>query len=102
MKGKMSDSGDTRISPNGYHYTRVKGGWELTHRLMYEKHVLKRKLVDGEQVRFRDRDRTNLKLENLYLHQVVKGTTGKRIAILKARIEELQAQLKELEDEKVH
>ncbi len=51
-RGKTSAIGDTRVAPNGYHYTKVADrGWVLTHWLIMEKD-LGRQLTADESVRF--------------------------------------------------
>lgn len=66
MKGRKASPGDTRIAPNGYHYTRLTDKWELTHRILMEKE-LGRPLQKGERVKFIDGDKTNIVIENLEL-----------------------------------
>jgi hypothetical protein len=103
-RGQQSSIGDTRVSPNRYHYTRTEDrGWQLTHRLIMEKH-LGRKLAENERVVFKDKtiDRTkieNITVENLVLQTMRGKTTERRRAQLEARIAELQAQLAELDDQ---
>lgn len=100
-KGKPAKVGDTMVNANGYHNTRTEDGWRLTHQLVAEK-ILGRKL-NGEQVRFKDGDKTNLDEANIEI--VVRGTASvrKRLARVEAQLEELTAQrellLKELEAE---
>lgn len=67
MRGKPSKPGDTRVSLNGYHYTRTETRWELTHRLIAEK-KLGRKLTEIERVRFVDNDRSNLDPSNIEVY----------------------------------
>ena len=98
MRGRKSEIGQTRTAPNGYHYTRTARGWKLTHRLVAER-SLGRALSQNERVRFRDGDRTNLHDENLEVYKVGSSSIAKRRAHLENKIEELQAQLKELADD---
>lgn len=96
-RGRKSKPGDTRIAPNGYHYTRTERGWELTHRLTAAKRI-GRPLGYDERVRFIDRDRSNYAdPSNLDVYKVREASTAKKRARLEARIEELQSQLSELE-----
>lgn len=97
-RGLKAKVGDTRWSPNGYHYTRTELGWALTHRILAEK-KLGRPLAKDERVRFKDGDRKNIKVNNIEVFKVAKGKTGRKRAQLQARIDELQAQLAELERE---
>jgi uncharacterized small protein (DUF1192 family) len=96
MRGKASKIGDTRTSPNGYHYTRTPQGWKTTHTILMET-KLGRPLAANERVRFVDNDKTNLDPDNLKVFTVREGSKARRIAQLKAKIEDLQAQLAELE-----
>lgn len=98
MRGRKSKVGDTRVSANGYHYTRTKAGWELTHRLRAAE-LLGRELGPDDRVSFKDGDRTNLDPSNLVVTEVGKTSLEKKRARLEARIEELQAQLHEIEQE---
>lgn len=99
MRGQKSKIGDTRIAANGYHYTRSKSGWELTHRRVAEQR-LGRPLEYDERVRFVDGDRSNFDDPgNLDVYRVRQATKAKKRARLEARIDELQAQLLELESD---
>lgn len=98
MRGQKSDVGDTRVAPNGYHYTRTKEGWKLTHRLVAES-KLGRSLGDDERVTFVDGDRANLDPNNLRVSKVRSGSLERRKARIEARIEELQAELREINKE---
>lgn len=97
-RGRESEVGSTRVAPNGYHYTRTDKKWELTHKLVAET-TLGRSLHTDERCRFRDRDRTNLKPDNIEVYKTKTRTVGKRRAVLQARIEELQAELADLDEE---
>jgi hypothetical protein len=99
MRGKNAKPGDTRVAPNGYHYTRTKlDGWRLTHHIIAEK-TLGRPLKDGERVSFRDKDRTNLDPSNIVVNAMGNNSLRKTRARLEARIQELQAQLHDVESE---
>jgi hypothetical protein len=95
-RGKPSKVGDTKVSPNGYHYTRTPDGWELTGRYIAAQ-MLGRALKSTERVRFIDGNQLNLDPRNIEV-RAVKTTVGAKKARLEARIEELQAQLAELEE----
>ncbi len=96
-RGTKSEIGDTRVAPNGYHYTRTESGWELTHRLTAER-KLGRPLEYNERVRFVDGDRSNYGVpDNLEVYQVRQASVEKRRARLEAKIDELQGQLLELQ-----
>lgn len=97
-KGAQKEVGHTYIATNGYQYTKVElGNWRLTHHIIAER-KLGRPLKKGERVRFKDLDRTNLNPDNIEVNP--RGQSGKerKIAQLKARIEELQGELDELEN----
>lgn len=93
-RGQLSDLGTTRVSANGYSYTKTEEGWRLTHHVIAEK-KLGRKIKENELVRFVGSKR-DLRPENIVV--VPKGTTTirRRIAHIEARIEELQAELAQL------
>jgi hypothetical protein len=97
MRGKQAKPGDTRTSPNGYHYTRTEAQWELTHRLIAAKR-LGRPLNDNERCTFKDGDRTNLSPDNIVVSEKKQKSTASRRAQLEAKIAELQAELESLED----
>ena len=86
-RGTASKVGDTNVSDNGYHYTRVLTGWKLTHHIIAEK-ALGRPINADETVRFADGDRTNLAPDNIVVTQRKTSLRG-RIAALNAKIMEL-------------
>jgi hypothetical protein len=96
-RGKPSAVGDTRVAPNGYHYTRTPDGWRATHELVLEQKLgrLLNKATEG--CRFVDGDRTNLSSENIELRTKRSQSDDAVRARLEARIEELQAQLADLD-----
>lgn len=95
-RGRKAEVGTTKISPNGYHYTRTQSGWELTGRVIGAM-KLGRALKPNERVRFLDGNRLNLDPENIEVRKV-SIVTDKRKANLEIKIQELQAQLAELEE----
>ena len=68
-RGRKANIGDTRVAPNGYHYTRTEHGWESTHRLVCAERM-GRPVGSDERVRFLDGDRANLDPENLEVFTV--------------------------------
>lgn len=88
-RGAPSVVGETRIAQNGYHYTKTDIGWQLTHRMMMEAY-LGRPLDHDEQVRFKDKDKTNLKLSNLEVVKTKTATLRKQLAEIDQKIAELQ------------
>jgi HNH endonuclease len=99
-RGQAAEVGETRVSRNGYHYTKTAGGWVLTHHLVAEE-MLGRPLKNDERVHFKSGDKLNLTPTNIYVVQQGKSNLRRRKAQLETRIEELQAELalvlKELE-----
>lgn len=95
MRGKKARNGTTRTSPNGYHYTKTKGGWRLTHHIIAER-TLGRLLKSGERVHFADGDRTNLSGDNLVVRKTRPKSTNSRRAHLEAKIADLQHELENL------
>ncbi len=102
-RGKAAQDGDTNVSANGYHYTRAKGKFRLTHHLIAEERLGRPIDTSREVVRFKDKDKTNLSPDNVEV--IPKGTTSirARLARVEAQIAELTAQrdllLKELASE---
>jgi hypothetical protein len=97
-RGKQATIGDTRVSQNGYHYTKTPQGWRLTHQLVLEE-KLGRPLADNERCRFNDGDRNNRHPDNLSVYKVAEQSKGKRKAWLESKIEELQAELDSLNED---
>lgn len=91
-RGQTAEVGDTFVSANGYHHTRLESGWVATHRIVAEKKI-GRPLGKTEIVRFADGNKENLDPGNLVI--VPKKTSGvrRRIAQLEALIEEKKAEL---------
>lgn len=86
-RGQASKVGDTNVSDNGYHYTRIATGWKLTHHIIAEK-ALGRPITADETVRFADGNRKNLSPDNIVVTTRKTSLKG-RIAVLDARIMEL-------------
>jgi hypothetical protein len=83
--------GTIRVSANGYSYTKSDGRWRLTHHIIAEAN-LGRPLAPGERVEFKDKDRTNLKPENVLVRTKGEGSVTRRLAVIDDRIRELQAE----------
>lgn len=100
-RGAAKPDGSERTAPNGYHYTKVNGKWILTSRMIAEQQIIKRPLEPGERVVFKNNDRTDLRAENLQVvgPKTTKETLKRREANLIARIEELQGQLADVQEE---
>lgn len=85
--------GAERVSQNGYTYVKVgEGQWRLKHHIIAE-HTLGRPLRADERVYFKDGDKTNLKAYNIAIMPKGSGSLRKRRAVLESKIEELQAEL---------
>lgn len=97
-RGRRSHEGDARVSPNGYHYTKTNGKWELTGRLVAAE-KLGRPLLPTERVKYKDGDRLNNDPDNVEVYVTKEQSIARKRARLEARIEDLQAQLEELEDD---
>lgn len=93
-KGRNAEVGSTYTAPNGYHYTKTKTKWRLTHHLVAEK-MLGRPLQKGERVSFKDKDRTNLEQDNLIVAATKYGKEN-RIKDIKTKIRLLQEELASL------
>jgi len=97
VRGQLSDPGETRTSPNGYHYTKTSKGWRMTHHIMMEQHI-GRPIKLEERVVFKDKDRTNLEVDNLELQVKGRSTAARELARLEARRDELEARITELRE----
>ena len=101
-RGQASEVGDKTVNVNGYEQTKTADrGWVATHILVMEE-SLGRQLQPGEYVSFTGgTPRVPVELKNLELRK--RGDHRKsnraRIAQVKTRIEELQAELAILEEE---
>jgi hypothetical protein len=96
-RGEPKAVGDKYIASNGYEYTKTDGGWRLTHHILAEAN-LGRPLREGERVRFKDGDRSNLVGDNIIVRQGMSRTKEARRARIEAKLEELKAELEGLED----
>lgn len=92
-RGQAAVIGDERWSPNGYHYTKTKSGWQLTHRMLMEE-KLGRPLLPTERVVFKNSNRRDVRIENLVLTEVKTDLKKMRqkLATIQDKIRELQAQ----------
>jgi hypothetical protein len=97
-RGKPADVGETRVSKNGYHYTRTEDGWRLTHHLVAIA-KLRRELRPGERVYFGDGDKTNLTPYNIRVTDSTRATIERRIRHIDDQVEGLRAQKEALEDQ---
>lgn len=100
-RGANAAVGDERVSPNGYLYVKTEDkGWQLAHRVMAEKEILKRPLNPNERVTFKNGNRLDIRVENLKVTSVRTDidTMRKQRDNLIVRIEELQGQLADLEE----
>jgi hypothetical protein len=93
-RGTANKPGDTRVSPNGYHYTKTKERWRLTHHLIAEE-ALGRRLEPNERVSFRNGKKTDLRLENIMVQEKGFASWRRRLAILEAKRDEIEADIAE-------
>jgi hypothetical protein len=100
MRGHASKEGSTRVSPNGYHYTRTAKGWKLTGRVVAEQ-KLGRELEPSERIRFIDNNRLNLDPNNIEVYTTNPSTPAKRRARIEAKIADLMSKLEELDGEAI-
>lgn len=104
MRGQTVDVGATRVSQNGYHYTKVedrgdgKPGWRLTHHILAEQ-KLGRKLRTDERVSFKNGKKSDLRPDNIRVTEKGTGSARRRKAQIEARIEELKAELAIINEE---
>lgn len=96
MRGEAARNGERRVAANGYHYVKKDGKWRLTHHVVAEEN-LGRPLRSDEGVFFKDKDRNNLKPENIGVRIKGNVSAATKRARLEARIAEAQAQLDELD-----
>jgi len=99
-RGANAPVGAERVSQNGYLYVKTEDGWKLAHRLMAEREILKRPLNPNERVTFENGNRLDVRVENLKVSSVRTDidTMKRQRDNLIIRIEELQGQLKDLEE----
>lgn len=95
MRGQTAKVGDTRVSKNGYHYTKCATKWRLTHHIIAEQ-KLGRVLKENERVIFGEGGKRDLSPDNVLIIEKGSGTIARERARLAARIQELTAQLNEL------
>lgn len=98
-RGETSPLGSERVAQNGYHYIKTPQGWRLKHHIIAEKTLGRPIDTKIETVKFLDRNRTNFDPANIVVEPKRNVTVASRKARIESRIEELQAQLHELEDE---
>lgn len=93
-KGKAAEDGAERVAQNGYHYVKVDGKWRLKHHIVAEE-MLGRPLRHNERVHFVGK-KTDFSAANIKV--VLKGTSSstRRLAVVEARIDELQAEKADL------
>lgn len=91
-RGAAAPIGAERWSPNGYHYTKTKHGWDLTSRILMEE-KLGRPLLPTERVVFKNGNRRDVRIENLELTEVKSDLKKMRakLATIQDKIRELQA-----------
>ena len=103
-RGVTASIGSTRVSQNGYHYTKTDDAWRLTHHIIAEE-KLGRLLRPGERVYFKDGDKENLHVDNIVIAGGEKENLERRIRHIDDQIKgllakkvDLEAQLAKLEN----
>lgn len=94
-RGKNSENGAERKSPNGYWYVKVDGKWRLKHHLVAEK-MLGRPLLEDESVRFVTGNKDKLTYDNIKVVKKGKASLRRRLSVVEARIEEYEAERDQL------
>jgi hypothetical protein len=80
------------VSANGYHYTKRDGKQRLTHHILAEE-ILGRPIdTTSEMVRFKDGNRTNLKIENIEIIPKNKASLRKRLAVVEEHLRQYTAE----------
>lgn len=99
-RGANAPVGKQMTSQNGYLYVKTEEGWKSVHRQIAEQ-KLGRPLNANERVTFVNGNKLDVRPENLIITKVKTGIDKlkKRREALVIRIEELQAQLADLEDD---
>lgn len=101
VRGANAPVGAERVSQNGYLYVKTElNGWVLAHRKMAEEQILGRPLNVNERVTFVNGNKMDIRPENLKVSSVRTDLDVMRRQRdnLIIRIEELQGQLKDLEE----
>lgn len=103
-RGQTASVGATRVSQNGYHYTKVEKEdgsveWRLTHHLTAEE-MLGRPLRKDEMVKFKDKKykRDPYNTDGIIVIKMRTSTLRRRKAYLEERIREMQAELRRIDD----
>lgn len=94
-RGTKAKVGSKMTSANGYHYVRTETGWRLAHHLIAER-ALGRPLASNERAVFRDGNRNNLAPDNIAVLEKGNRSIRARIAVINARIAELEAERAQL------
>jgi hypothetical protein len=98
LRGQKAEVGARRVAPNGYHYYKTEKGWRLTHHVVWER-TTKKPIPPGFQVRFKNGDKNDYVFDNLVLVEMKPKSKAYKASLLRAKIAELQAELKILEAE---
>ena len=92
--------GDEMTNANGYTYVKTKDrGWVAKHQLIAEKLLGRHLDTAKEFIKFADGDRSNLTDANILVVPRGKSSARKRLAMLEARRDEIDAEIEELRKE---
>lgn len=89
--GKRREEGERNQAQNGYWYEKHHGKWVLVHHLIAEQR-LGRSLLPNEGAFFKDGNRENLDPSNIEVRVRGNGKVRQRLAAVRERIRELQAE----------
>lgn len=97
-RGNAAEEGAESTAANGYHYIKLDGKWRLKHHIIAETSLGRSIDTKTERVIFIDGDRHNLDPDNIKV--VAKGikSNATKIARIRSRIADLQAELEILEN----
>jgi hypothetical protein len=99
-RGEASPLGFEKVSQNGYTYVKTpENKWRLKHHLIAEKNLGRSIDTKIERVIFKDHDRKNFDPDNIVVEPKKGVTKETKRARLLSRIEELEGQLAELDEE---
>lgn len=97
-RGETYTIGSERVAKNGYHYVKTAEGWRLKHHIIAEETLGRTIDTKIERICFIDHNCNNFDPANIEVVLKKGITKAARKAQLESKIEELQAQLDDLEE----